>query len=114
MSEKRGSDEEPNAGKRPVFATPADPEAGSKVGTGAGYSGQEYDSVGQAEWRREQERHSLPSDGTVEGSGAGVGGGNPGEDYDSDSAAGDGYPHTGASGEEAIIKAIDEKRSSSL
>ena len=92
------------AGKRPPFARPIDAEAGKQVGTGQGYSGQEYDGAGQAAWRAEQERHALPSDGEVQGSGAGAGGGNPGEDYDSDAAAGDGYPLTGADGEGSVAK----------
>jgi hypothetical protein len=98
----------PDAGKRPVFARPVDPKAGGEIGTDKqGYSGQEYDSAGQAEWRAEQARHDLPADGAVHGSGAGAGGGNPGEDYDSDSQNGSGYPHTGAEGE-AEIAAEDQ------
>jgi len=98
----------PEAGKRPVFARPVDPAAGAEIGTGGGYSGQEYDSAGQAEWRAEQQRHALPADGAVHGSGAGTGGGNPGEDYDSDSQNGSGYPRTGAEGE-AQIEAADDQ-----
>lgn len=56
------------------------PRAAAAIGTGGGYSGQEYDSAGQAEWRAEQQRHALPADGAVHGSGSGTGGGNPGED----------------------------------
>ena len=41
-----------------------------------------------------------PRTGEVHGSGAGAGGGSPGEDFDSDPQAGDGYPGTGAPGEE--------------
>jgi len=89
----------PEAGERPTFARPVDPSAGKEIGSDDSYSGQEYDSAGQAEWRAEQKRHALPADGEVRGSGAGTGGGNPGEDYDSDSATGDGYPLTGAKGE---------------
>ena len=88
----RSTNGPPEAGKRPPFSRPVDPAAGKEIGTDDTYSGQEYDSVGQAEWRAEQERHSLPASGEVHGSGAGAGGGNPGEDYDSDSAAGDGSP----------------------
>lgn len=39
-----------------------------------------------------------PRTGEVHGSGASAGGGNPGEDMASDSAGGDGYPHTGRPG----------------
>lgn len=93
----------PEAGRRPVFAKPVHPKAGAEIGTDKNsYSGQEYDSAGQAEWRAEQARHALPADGAVHGSGAGAGGGNPGEDYDSDSQNGSGYPRTGAEGEEKI------------
>lgn len=99
------SDTPSEAGKRPRFSQPIDPEAGKAVGTDQTYSGQEYDSAGQAEWRAEQERHALPASGEVEGSGAGAGGGNPGEDFDSDAATGDGYPRTGADGEGKVIAA---------
>lgn len=93
----------PEAGKRPVFARPVDAQAGAEIGTDKNsYSGQEYDSAGQAEWRAEQARHALPADGAVHGSGAGAGGGNAGEDYDSDSQNGSGYPRTGAQGEAKI------------
>jgi hypothetical protein len=78
------------AGERPAFARPVDASAGREIGTDDTYSGQEYDSAGQAEWRAEQSRHALPADGIVRGSGVGAGGGSPGEDYDSDSAGGDG------------------------
>lgn len=100
---KSEADIPPEAGKRPVFATPLDPEAGAEIGTDKNsYSGQEYDSAGQAEWRAEQARRALPADGAVHGSGAGAGGGNPGEDYDSDSQNGSGYPRTGVEGEAKI------------
>lgn len=95
----------PEAGKRPPFAQPVDREAGKEIGTDQTYSGQEYDSAGQAEWRAEQSRHALPANGEVRGSGSGAGGGNPGEDYDSDPQAGDGYPQTGVQDEEQIIEA---------
>ena len=68
----------PDAGSGPSFAQPVDPSAGDKIGTDDTYSGQEYDSAGQAEWRAEQLRHVLPADGAVHGSGAGIGGGKPG------------------------------------
>lgn len=102
---EHAADIPPEAGKRPPFAKPVDPEAGREIGTDNTYSGQEYDSAGQAEWRAEQARHALPANGEVEGSGSGAGGGNPGEDYDSDAQAGDGYPRTGADGEEAVVAA---------
>jgi hypothetical protein len=80
----------PEAGKRPVFARPVDRDAGEAIGTGPGYSGQEYDAPGQAEWCAEQAKRAMPQDGAVHGSGTGAGGGAPGEDYDSDSAGGSG------------------------
>lgn len=77
----------PDTGERPAFATPID-ERLKDVGTGGGYSGQEYDGDGQAEWRAEQERRNLPGNGGVSGSGIGAGGGQAGEDYDPDTPGG--------------------------
>ena len=77
----------PDNGVRPSFSTPIDERLG-KIGTGDGYSGQEYDSAGQAEWRAEQKRRNAPADGVARGSGAGAGGGNPGEDFDVDTPGG--------------------------
>ena len=77
----------PDNGKRPTFSTPIKKGVG-KVGTGKGYSGHEYDSTAQSEWRAEQERRSLPGNGGVAGSGIGAGGGQVGEDYDVDSPSG--------------------------
>ena len=77
----------PDNGRRPPFAKPVDEDTGA-VGTGTGYSGQEYDSKGQAEWRAEQSRADLPHDGVARGSGAGAGGGHAGEDFDDDAAGG--------------------------
>lgn len=81
------------------------------VGTGDGYSGQEYDANDHASerWLRDLDRPDPnaktdvsnvdrrdmgpetgaratvdPKTGAVKGSGSGAGGGNPGEDYDSD------------------------------
>ncbi|WP_156363653.1 hypothetical protein [Sphingomonas sp. Leaf357] len=71
----------PDAGQRDPSTLPADTDRGT-VGTGEGYSGQEFDSEGQAEWRKKEEHRNLPADGAVRGSGAGAGGGDPGEDYD--------------------------------
>ena len=71
----------PETGKRPDTAKPGDQKLG-KIGTGQGYSGQEYDSVGQEEWRRKQEERTAPADGAVHGSGAGAGSGDASEDYD--------------------------------
>lgn len=65
----------PDNGVRPRDATPIDTGPGA-VGTGGGYSGQEYDSKGQADWRAEQERRNVPADGIARGSGS------PGEDFD--------------------------------
>ena len=48
-------------GKRPPFAKPVYKGLG-KVGAGDGYSGQEYDSVGQDDWRKRQEDISLEED----------------------------------------------------
>lgn len=77
----------PDNGQRPPFATPIR-EGRGRIGTGSGYSGQEYDSAGQEQWRAEQERRNLPADGEVRGSGAGAGGGGPGEDFDVDTPGG--------------------------
>ena len=66
-----------------------------EVGTDDTYSGQEYDSAGQEEWRAEQRRRALPANGEVHGSGAGAGGNNPGEDYDDDGASGGGCTQPG-------------------
>ena len=82
-----GRDIPPDNGRRPTFSTPIKKGIG-KVGTSKGYSGQEYDSTGQSEWRLEQERRNLPGNGGVAGSGIGAGGGQVGEDYDVDSPAG--------------------------
>lgn len=71
----------PDNGRRPRFATPIRKGLG-KVGTGEGYSGQEYDGAGQEKWRAAQERRNLPADGEVRGSGIGAGGGDPSEDFD--------------------------------
>jgi hypothetical protein len=92
--ELRGADFPTEVGKRPPHVNSA-ADIG-EVGTGDGYSGQEYDSRGQREWRAEQERQSIDPSGTVHGSGAGAGGGNDVEDYDSDSASGGKGPPTGA------------------
>jgi hypothetical protein len=112
--------------KEPVPRTPAktanmdadiDVQTGQNgVGTGPGYSGQEYDSNDFAidkALRSAAEGTSsvakgdvLPpengrraffdeTDGTVHGSGVGAGGGQPGEDFASDPPAGDGFPVTG-------------------
>lgn len=74
MGEDPSGDIGPENGKRPPFATPIE-QAGTdgKIGTGTGYSGQEYDSDGQAAWRAEQERHAVARDGALHGSGAGTG-----------------------------------------
>ncbi|HVI97444.1 MAG TPA: hypothetical protein VM657_00080 [Sphingomonas sp.] len=83
----------PDAGKRsPIMAR--EPPLG-EIGSGPGYSGQEYDSAGQAEWRAREQARSVPRDGTVEGSGIGAGGGQEGEDYDLDDAGGGSLPGSG-------------------
>jgi hypothetical protein len=84
----------PDNGKRPPFAKPIDTGRGA-IGTGTGYSGQEYDSAGQDDWRRRQEALAVDPGGKVEGSGAGAGG-ETGEDFDDDSANGAAPPPTGA------------------
>ena len=71
----------PDNGVRPPTATPIDEQL-HDVANGSGYSGQEYDAEGQAEWRAEQDRRALPQDGAVHGSGKGAGGGDEGEDFD--------------------------------
>jgi len=88
------ADQPPEAGKRPTHGRP--PSDIGDIGTGQGYSGQEYDSNGQQAWRDEQKKHAVDPSGEVHGSGTGAGGGNDGEDYDSDSAAGSGHLPTGA------------------
>lgn len=60
----------PAAGKRPPREDQPDPQRGP-VGTGEGYSGQEYDSVGQHEWREKDRAQSVPHDGEIKGSGVG-------------------------------------------
>lgn len=100
---------------------PASPKAGGsidknidvqtgKLGAGAGYSGQEYDSQAHASEKaldaNTRAAGAIPPDngkrasydpatGAVHGSGSGAGGGNEGEDFDSDAATGDGFPLTG-------------------
>ena len=100
---------------------PASPNAGGSIdkdidvqngtlGTGPGYSGQEYDSQAHAAEKAldantradgaippdNGKRASYdPATGAVHGSGSGAGGGNEGEDFDSDAATGDGFPLTG-------------------
>lgn len=60
----------PAAGKRPQQAEAPDPELG-KIGTGTDYSGQEYDSPGQEQWRDEDRARRVPPDGVTRGSGVG-------------------------------------------
>jgi hypothetical protein len=77
------------AGEQAPYApATVEPPLGA-VGTGDGYSGQEYDSKDQARWRRDQEAAAAPAGGDVHGSGTGIGGGAEGEDFDSDSAQGE-------------------------
>ena len=66
MSDHR--DLSPHNGRAPPFAKP-DPERGA-VGTGSGYSGQEYDSVGQEEWRAAERGLEVAPDGKARGSGS--------------------------------------------
>ncbi|MBB4085598.1 hypothetical protein [Sphingomonas carotinifaciens] len=85
----------PEAGKRPPFAKPEPPL--DAIGTGKGYSGQEYDSAGQAEWRAGQDAQAVAPEGIVRGSGTAAGGGAPGEDYDPNTpGAADESPQAGA------------------
>lgn len=65
-------------GAAPPFAKP-EPKLGA-VGTGDGYSGQEYDSAGQAEWRQGDRRLRLDPRGEVHGTGS------PGEEIDPETA----------------------------
>lgn len=92
---------------------------GGRIGNGAGYSGEEYDShdhltdkalKASGEGTKppaETATGAIPADngkraffdektGAVHGSGAGAGGGNAGEDFDSDPATGDGILPTGS------------------
>ena len=65
----------PDNGHRPPFAKPID-EGRGDVGTGDGYSGQEYDSEGQQEWREADLAKQVSPDGLAHGSGG------PGEEID--------------------------------
>ena len=85
MSDQR--DIGPDNGKLPPYEEPLD-TGPATVGAGEGYSGEEYDAAGQEAWRKRQERHAVPEDGTVIGSGAGAGSGDVGEDFDVDRAGG--------------------------
>lgn len=79
----------PESGKQASYApATVEPPLG-EIGTGEGYSGQEFDSKDQARWRDRQKAAAAPEDGEVHGSGTGFGGGAGGEDYDSDSADGE-------------------------
>ncbi|MGN6376828.1 MAG: hypothetical protein ACTHMG_14930 [Sphingomonas sp.] len=73
----------PAAGKLPPQSEGPEPRRGA-VGTGDGYSGEEYDSAGQVEWRDEDRTKRVPPDGEVRGSG--VGGAR--EEYDPGTATG--------------------------
>ncbi|TPG42726.1 hypothetical protein EAH79_02335 [Sphingomonas koreensis] len=88
MSSSDGQDIPADNGRRPPYIRPAPPTG--KVGTGDGYSGQEYDSEGQALWRERDHARSVPKDGEVTGSGVGAGGGETGEDFDLDPQSGGG------------------------
>jgi hypothetical protein len=68
----------PDQGKAPPFAQP-EPKLGA-VGTGSGYSGQEYDSAGQAEWREGDKGLRVSPDGEAHGTGS------PGEEIDPETA----------------------------
>jgi len=82
-------------GERPPIARVGKNTRLGAIGTGSGYSGQEYDSNDQQRWRDEQDRLAVAHDGEVTGTGIGAGGGNPGEDFDGDSASGDGSQSAG-------------------
>ncbi len=83
----------PEAGRRPPYMKPEPPLG--EIGSGKGYSGQEYDGAGQAEWREREQERGVPRDGIVQGSGVGAGGGQEGEDYDLDDAGGGPLPGSG-------------------
>lgn len=89
MSDHRDGDLPPDNGVRSPGTRPDNTPAPKSVGTGAGYSGQEYDQPGQRAWRDADGAKRLPADGVV-GSGVGAGGGSPGEDLDEDAAGGSG------------------------
>ena len=93
MDKNSGKDIPPEAGKKPPYEKP-EPPLGD-VGSGEGYSGQEYDGAEQAEWRDRDRARSVPRDGKVEGAGVGAGGGKAGEDYDLDDAGGGPLPGSG-------------------
>ena len=93
--DERGTPDMPSEnGKRPTFRKPIDERLGA-IGTGGGYSGQEYDSAGQDAWRRTHERQNVDASGAVHGTGVGAGGA-PGEDFDDDTANGGAAPPTGS------------------
>lgn len=83
------SDLPKDAGVRSPGTRPGETPAPADVGSGGGYSGQEYDQPGQKAWRDADGERRLPTDGVV-GSGVGAGGGAEGEDFDSDAAGGNG------------------------
>ena len=64
----------PDNGRAPPFAKP-DPKLG-EVGTGEGYSGQEYDARGQKEWRAAEAQLRVSPNGEARGTGS------PGEEID--------------------------------
>ncbi len=83
----------PDNGKSPPFAKP-DPKM-NRVGTGSGYSGQEYDSVDQAEWRAADAARGVSPDGEVHGTGS------PAEEIDSATPGSQERPFAGAAPDRA-------------
>jgi len=77
-----------DTGKAPPFAKP-EPKLG-EVGTTGGYSGQEYDAPGQAEWRDGDRQLGVSPDGEAHGSGS------PGEEFERNTPGGQAAPQAGA------------------
>jgi len=81
-----------DTGKAPPFAHP-EPGMG-EIGTHGGYSGQEYDGDGQAEWRDSDRRLGVSRDGEAHGTGS------PGEEYEPETSGGSEDSPVGAGSDE--------------
>lgn len=76
-----------DTGRAPPFAK-SEPRLGP-VGTGDGYSGQEYDGDGQAAWREGDRRLGVSPDGAAHGTGS------PREEFDPETSGGAPLPSDG-------------------
>lgn len=74
-------------GTAPPFRHPEPPLG--EIGSKGGYSGQEYDSPGQAEWREGERRLGISPDGEAHGTGS------PGEEIDPETAGSAEQPRAG-------------------